>query len=80
MHFHYYIPFLAALIPMVIGFVWYNPKVFGNAWMTATGMTEEKAKGANMIMIFSLSYVFSVLVAFGLIGCAGAEHEGGRDA
>jgi hypothetical protein len=30
----------AALIPTVIGFLWYNPKVFGNAWMAAADMTE----------------------------------------
>ncbi len=55
---------LAALIPLVIGFVWYNPKVLGNAWMQASGMTEEKAKGANMPLIFILTYVFSFFIAF----------------
>lgn len=54
----------ASLIPLVIGFVWYNPKVFGTAWMNATGMTEEKAKGANMPLIFGLTFVFSFMFAF----------------
>ena len=52
MHFNWYILPLAALIPMVVAMVWYNPKVFGNAWMKAAGMTEEKAKGANMFLVF----------------------------
>ncbi len=64
MTFNWYIPFVAALIPMVIGFIWYNPKVFGTAWMKASGMTEEKAKGANMPLIFGLTYLLSLLMCF----------------
>ena len=53
---------LAALVPLAIGNIWYNPKIgFGNAWMKASGMTEEKAKGANMILILGLTYLFSFL-------------------
>jgi hypothetical protein len=55
---------LAALIPMVVGFIWYNPKVFGNAWMASIGMTEEKAKEANMALTFGLSFVMALLLAF----------------
>lgn len=58
---------LAALIPMITGFIWYNPKVVGTAWMKESGMTEDKMKGANMGMIFGLSYVFSFLLAMGIV-------------
>ncbi len=58
----------SALIPLVVGFVWYNPKVLGNAWMEASDMTEEKMKGANMAVIFGLTFVFSFLLAFALNG------------
>lgn len=54
---------LAALVPMILGFIWYNPKVFGNAWMKASGMTDEKIKSGNMILIFGLSFVFSLMLA-----------------
>ena len=54
---------VAALIPMVIGFIWYNPKLFGNAWMKAAGMTEEKMKGGNMPVIFGVSFILSLLLA-----------------
>lgn len=54
----------ATLVPLVIGFIWYNPKVFGNAWMKATGMTPESAKGANMGLMLGLTALFSFFIAF----------------
>lgn len=56
--------FAAALIPMVLGFIWYHPKLFGNTWMQASGMTEEKMKSGNMALIFGLSFVFSLILAW----------------
>lgn len=63
MNINFLIIFLAALIPMAVGFIWYNPKVLGTAWMNASGMTEEKAKGANMAVIFGLAFLFSFMMA-----------------
>ncbi|MBI5915587.1 MAG: DUF1761 domain-containing protein [Bacteroidetes bacterium] len=57
---------VAAFVPTVIGFVWYNPKVFGTAWMNAAGMTEEKMKGGNMALIFGLSFLFSLILALAM--------------
>jgi hypothetical protein len=56
----------AALVPLVMGFIWRHPKVFGNAWMKAAEMTEEKMKGGKMGLIFFLSFVLSFFLAFGL--------------
>ncbi|MGE0568378.1 MAG: DUF1761 domain-containing protein [Bacteroidia bacterium] len=55
---------IATFIPLIIGFIWYNPKTFGNAWQKAAGITDEQAKGANMALIFSLTLVFSFIIAF----------------
>lgn len=55
---------IAALIPMVIGFIWYHPKVFGTLWMKETGMTEEKARQGNQILKFVLTFLFSFMLAF----------------
>ena len=57
---------LAAVSTLVVGFIWYNPKVFGGIWMRESGMTEEKMKGSNMIMIFGLSVVYAFFIAFTL--------------
>ena len=55
---------VAALVPMVMGFIWYNPKVLGTAWQKETGLTDEKIKGANMALIFGVSFILSFLLAF----------------
>lgn len=56
----------AAVSALVIGFVWYNPKVFGNAWTKAAGLSEEQLKGGNMAIIFGLALFFAFLLAFAL--------------
>ncbi len=54
---------LAALIPLIIGAIWYNPKVFGGVWIKTTNLTEEELKKGNMPLIFGLTLVFSFLIA-----------------
>ena len=56
----------AAVSALMIGFIWYNPKVFGTAWMKAAEMTEEQIKGGNMAKIFGLALLFAFLLAFAL--------------
>ncbi|RZS92443.1 DUF1761 domain-containing protein [Aquimarina brevivitae] len=63
MEFNFLIAALAALIPLVVGFIWYNPKVFGTSWMKVTALNEENLKQGNMAIIFILSYIFSLLLA-----------------
>lgn len=58
----------AAVSALVVGFVWYNPKIFGNAWMKAAGMTDEQVKGGNMAKIFGLALLFAIMLAFSLQG------------
>jgi hypothetical protein len=73
--------FVAALSTLIVGFVWYHPKVFGTIWMKETGLTEESMKGANMALIFGLAVVYAFFMgiilqsltihqfgAFGMIG------------
>jgi hypothetical protein len=58
---------IAALIPLITGFIWYHPKVLGKAWMQETSMTEEKAKNTNMFKVLTISYIFSLFLAFMLM-------------
>lgn len=66
MQLNFLVLLLAALVPLVIGFIWYNPKVFGNSWMKVADMNEDKMKGGNMILIFSMTYLLSFFAAFAI--------------
>jgi hypothetical protein len=57
----------SGLIPLLIGFVWYHPKVFGTVWFQLSGVSEEKAKTANMPLIFGLTVVFGIFLAFAMM-------------
>src|ERR1700741_1782713 len=57
---------VSALIPIVIGMLWYSQKMFGNAWMQASGMTPEKAKQSNMALTFGLAILFSLMLSFSM--------------
>jgi hypothetical protein len=63
MEMNFYIFFIAAVIPLLMGFIWYGP-LFGNAWMKEMNFTKESLEGQNMIKVFVLSYIFSLLIAF----------------
>ncbi len=64
MPFNFYAVLVSALVTLVVGFVWYSPKVFGTIWMNETGMTEEKAKQSNLLKVFGLTILFSFMLAF----------------
>lgn len=58
--------FLVALIPLIVGAIYYNPKVLGTAWQREAGVTDEQLQNGNMLKIFGLAYVFSIFVAISL--------------
>ena len=64
MPFNIYAVLVSSLVTLLVGFIWYNPKVFGTAWMKETGMTEEKAQQGNMAKIFGLTIFYSLMIAF----------------
>ena len=45
MHVNYGAVIVAAIVNMVIGFIWYSPGVFGKAWMSLTGKRMEDMRG-----------------------------------
>ena len=62
--FNFFAILIAALVPFVIGFISYNPKFLGNAWMRESGVTEEKMKKANVGLIFLFTIILSLLISF----------------
>ena len=57
---------VAALVPMALGMIYYNPKVVGTAWMKAAGVTPDAAKTANLPLIYGLCLFFAFLLALSL--------------
>lgn len=53
----------AAVVPLLMGFIWYHPKVLGNAWMNAAGLSDEKMKNANMAVVFGVTFLLSLILA-----------------
>ena len=54
---------VAALIPMIMGFLYYHPALFGKAWMKANGFTPETIGKGPKPILFLLAYIMSVLLA-----------------
>lgn len=56
--------FLTALIPLLVGSLYYNPKTLANIWIKESGVDEERLKSGNMAMIFGLTYFYSLMLCF----------------
>lgn len=52
----------SALVTLLVGFIWYHPKVFGAVWMRENNFTQEELKKGNMLKIFGLTYIFSLMI------------------
>jgi hypothetical protein len=57
---------VAALAAFGVGAVWYNPKVFGGEWMRLSGLTEARAKQANVAMIMAGAFALTFLIAYSI--------------
>lgn len=55
---------VTALVPMVLGALWYSPALFARPWMRAVGRTEEEMGG--MARGYVLSAVAAVLSSYAL--------------
>ena len=56
---------VAALSTFMIGALWYGP-IFGKAWMTEHGFTEEDLKEANMGKIYGVAFVLEFIMSLNL--------------
>ncbi|PCI02518.1 MAG: hypothetical protein COB79_02010 [Zetaproteobacteria bacterium] len=63
---------VAAISRFALGGIWYGP-LFEKAWMKESGMTEEKMKSGNMLKIFGLSFVASLIISIILAFFLGSQ-------
>ena len=69
-----YLAILAATAAsFVLGGLWYSPVLFGKIWMVETGITEESAQQRNMVKVFGLAILATLIVAFNLAAFLGPE-------
>ena len=66
MEFKYWIVPLAALVPNIVGMVWYG-FLFKNTWLQTVGKSEDDLKQGSRLVAFLLTYVVGLILAFGLI-------------
>lgn len=59
--------FVAALVTLITGFIWYHPKVFGTIWMRENNFTQADLREGNMLKILGLSYIFALMIAVTLM-------------
>lgn len=57
---------VAAIVPLVLGFIWYNPKVFGSIWMKEIGVDLETIQNQkpNMLKLLLSALIFAFMIAF----------------
>ena len=62
--------FIAAVVPMALGALWYSPGFFGKRWMSLLNMSEEdmqRAKESGMHKTYGTAYLSWVFVGFVLV-------------
>jgi hypothetical protein len=57
---------VAAIVSMVIGFLWYSPMILGKPWMKEKGYTPEalKKEQSKMGKFYALSFVAALVTAY----------------
>ena len=63
---NYFAVLVCGIISLVVGAIWYGP-LFGKAWMTEHGFTEEELKkGFNPVKTYGLAVVAHIIIAYAL--------------
>ena len=62
--FNFYILLLTAFIPLIIGFIWYQPNVFGEKLAATTGASIEQITQPKSLGQLTLIYLFGLLLSY----------------
>lgn len=63
MHFNWLAIIVATLMPMIIGFIYYNPKVLGGVWMKANGISPDNPGTPPKPAMYGLAALLSFFLA-----------------
>lgn len=64
MEFNFLAVLVSALSTLIVGSIWYSDKLFGNVWMQEAGLNKDEMQKGNMLKIFGLTFVYSLLISF----------------
>jgi hypothetical protein len=64
-HLNWFAVLTAAVSTFLIGGLWYSPVLFGRAWMSANGFTQQNL-GGNTGTIFGFAFIFALLMSANL--------------
>ncbi|NQX16474.1 DUF1761 domain-containing protein [Rathayibacter sp. VKM Ac-2857] len=65
---------LATLSTMLVGSIWYTPKVFGTLWMRLAGISREQMSSRSAVVPIVVTVVVSLVTALVLAGCVDIAH------
>lgn len=68
MHMNWMAIILSTITPMVIGFIYYHPKVLGGAWMRANGFSLEGMGTGPKPVLYVVALVLSFFLSMWLLG------------
>jgi len=54
----------AAITTFILGCLWYSPALFGKTWQREVGLSDEQLARGNMVRIFGITLVLSLIAAF----------------
>ena len=58
--------FVCALVGFLLGGLWYSPLLFGKAWQSSNGFSDEDLKRAKPAIIFPVAFLLSLLMSYNL--------------
>lgn len=65
---------LATLSTMIVGSIWYTPRVFGTLWMRLIDLTPERMRSRSAVGPIVVTLVVSLVTALVLAGCVDIAH------
>ena len=63
-HIIYVAVVVAALVPMILGMVWYAPAVFGNVWIQLIGKKPEDLRKDAMPQAYAMMFLAALVLSF----------------
>lgn len=67
---NYWAVIVATLSSMVVGSIWYTPRVFGKYWMRVTGVDPSTGKASDAVVPIVVTLLVSFITAWVLAGAA----------